>query len=251
MRIENPNMHSDYEDWPQPVKRGFRIDPINPIKYGISSQFSRVYNTPGDFREGHETRDIDFEKIFKNDGMEIPNLEAYNYYLEQSKSPPLFQKVVLDNSDPNDEEIQFSNMNFDQVQEKQPMLDLKEFWDRSVSDDPVSQLSPYYVSTSEFLTKNRLKSDLFNQHYNTPEKFRQGYESRDGVMESKDENDEIREPRIYIDEDEMEHHKDETGSGEIDEKRLADLQRQIQYLSRIQDHGMILFETIKVSFEFS
>lgn len=238
MRIEDPNTHSDYEDWPQPAKRGFNLKP----EKNVQEYFTRIYNTPGDFREGHETRDFNIENVFKPGDVGMPSSEAYNYYLEQSKNrPPYIQQMVVDLSEPDNGEIQSSDVDSDQPDEKDRLYNFMNNvgWIDSNLEKPENILrDPYYVSTSEFLTQNRLKSDLFNQHYNTPEKFRQGYESRDGDVESKVgnyENDEIQEPRIYIDEDEMEHHKDETGSGEFDQ-RINEMRR-LKYLEKLQEQS--------------
>ncbi|XP_077301227.1 tyrosine phosphatase IA-2 isoform X2 [Arctopsyche grandis] len=252
---EQPELHSDYDDWPQPVKRSYRRmnRRSSPTPREQFQVFSRIYNTPGDFREGRETRDLNLPPMFDSNEDNLPvQYPAFNEktlgYLYNL--PLTFEEILYLMKPENEDELRallpryeeeaegaempipdfhqmgkkdalntwLENQDLDQL--KAALADLNEPYKQPYSD-------PYYVSTTEYLTQNRQKPDRFNQHYNTPERFRQGYESRDGIVNSKDE--EIQEPRIYFDEDDVEHFKEDAGSGEHD-GRLGNA-RDFEYLT--------------------
>lgn len=262
----------EYGSWQEEVKRSYRRKNKRSKDNDRSAQrehfqvFSRIYNTPGNFREGHETRDLsdeNLESIFGNTEEYPPN--APGPLLEnEDLNPGVLPNIQLTNDDilyllqpENEQELRalFPQYNeesespdeeFAKEGDKDPINKWLETQDLdqlraalAELKEPFSdRMDPYYVSTSEFLTKNRLRPDRFNQHYNTPDRFRQGYESKDGVMHGKEDSGvEIPEQRIYSDEDEPDHYREESGSGEHDGN--AGKQREIEYLANneVARHG--------------
>lgn len=175
--------------------------------------FTQNYNTPGNFREGKESRDdIDF----------LP-------YDRQPQSYTNSFQELLDN--PSEEQ---EDSTLDEIETILPMVNLLSKL-REPSGYPEyryrSSLKPLQDVMNEFEATERTQDvdveDLFRRQilrdrqnngeipeqfslsYNTPDNFRAGWESRDEI----EGEEELPESRIYFDEIQQENPQEEYGSG--------------------------------------
>lgn len=204
--MEDPYANYDVSKraWiPQMHRRSVPFPPI----------FNQNYNTPGNFREGKESRDdIDF----------LP-------YDRQPQSYTDTFEELLDNPS---EEQEDSTM--DEIEAILPMVNLLsklreppdnfEYRHRS-SLKPLQGITNGFEATErtqdvdvEDLLRRQILRDRqnnrdiperFSLSYNTPDNFRAGWESRDEI----EGDEELPESRIYFDEIQQENPQEEYGSG--------------------------------------
>lgn len=198
----------------------------------VPSNFNREYNTPMGFRMGEETRD---------------ELE----YLPKI-SPDLYQDEFISNRIPED---YAPNLSLEEMQQLYPMIDylnklrltkadiqdllltknynvlqsLLNNFDKNenIYDTDVLNLVPQPIEGSQLQDGNSEIPERFSLMYNTPDRFRAGWESKDYQSIG-----ELPESRVYFDEDDDEQ-KHEYGSGELNV--ADDVIKELQHLQ--EKHG--------------
>lgn len=165
-----------------------------------NAQIFSDYNTPADFREGRETRDdtIEFLPRINQPGYDqLDEDEQDNEdriaevigLLKQLNFQPEDYRDVL--SKENYEKLLYLLGAFDENEARQD-VDVEEILRERLAYD-----------------NSRRSPERFSIAYNTPEHFREGWESRDTNYVGSD----LPEPRIYFDEEADGHQAEEYGSG--------------------------------------
>lgn len=168
----------DMEDpYAEPEKRAW-IPQMH--RRSIPQYFNEQYNTPTGFRLGKETRDeLEFLNANPEDSLSNNNLLSLD---EMTEMYPLIKYLNDLQLSPEELQLYLSPDNYDRL----------------------AELLNQYQETSDFLEQKfqeQIPDERFTVDYNTPDNFRAGWESKDALPAQDEElDDQLSEPRIYIDE---------------------------------------------------
>lgn len=169
-----------------------------PQMHRRSEIFSPNYNTPGGFRSGIETRDLDFLPMTTSDSYYLPTYNERQprlYDPEEEKRTSLTLdelerlKPIVDFFDKmgigkHELKMLLLPQNNDHLQE---LLELFEIYEQENNNYQRDENESEEDSSDE-------EPERFYPSYNTPDNFRAGFESRDT-------SEEIQEPRVYYEDD--------------------------------------------------
>lgn len=187
--MDMPDPYADYEA----VKRTW-IPQMHRRSVADSQIFSEQYNTPGNFRLGKETRDLEF----------LPQMQPQNLDEDEEYEVPTNGNFLARDAD-----VDLAEQLDIDPEDMRNVLDsgkyAKFLWLLNRFDENERRKD---IEVEELINE---VPERFTRTYNTPDNFRAGWESRDLSLL---EEESPPEPRIYYDEVESENYQpDEYGSG--------------------------------------